>query len=246
MARQLEINGLAGGLGDSRGTLIESVLITNADLDHVLGLFQLREDRLLKVVCATPVRQAISEELRLDSLLANYCGIQFIEPAFTPQPLYDWSGQETGLLLRAIPADGSPPKFSNRNKSPHGLDSVGYEVTDQYSLAKVVVFPDVQEWSHKIESACVSASLILFDGTFWDEDELARVRPGARTATQMGHIPISGPDGSLAHFSRIGAKKMVYVHINNTNPILLKNSIERNTVEACSMVVGEDGMRWNL
>jgi len=90
------------------------------------------------------------------------------------------------------------------------------------------------------------ADLVLFDGTFWRDDELIALGIGGRTALQMDHLPISGPGGSLERLSKLPAGDRVYTHINNTNPILIEDSPERATVERLGMRVGADGMRFTL
>jgi pyrroloquinoline quinone biosynthesis protein B len=90
------------------------------------------------------------------------------------------------------------------------------------------------------------ADLVLFDGTFWTDDELIRLRIGERTARQMDHLPISGPDGSLIRLARLRARDRVYTHINNTNPMLIEDGPERLAVEAAGLRVGFDGMRFTL
>ena len=82
--------------------------------------------------------------------------------------------------------------------------------------------------------------MILFDGTFWNDDELAAARPGARSARQMNHLPIS--DGSLDFLRQSPARRKIYTHINNTNPILMPGSPERTELEQASIEVARDGL----
>src|SRR3989449_3213721 len=91
------------------------------------------------------------------------------------------------------------------------------------------------------------ADLLLFDGTFWSDDEL-RAAGGvdAPTAREMGHLPVGGPGGSLELLPRLPVKRTVLVHINNTNPMLCRSSSERAQVEAAGIVVGEDAMEFEL
>jgi len=88
--------------------------------------------------------------------------------------------------------------------------------------------------------------LLLFDGTFWTDDEMIRLGIGDRTARQMDHLPISGPGGSLERLAALPAGRKVYSHINNTNPVLLEDSAERALVESRGLRVGADGMRFTL
>jgi pyrroloquinoline quinone biosynthesis protein B len=81
---------------------------------------------------------------------------------------------------------------------------------------------------------------VLFDGTFWSDHELRTVREGARSANEMGHLPIG--EGSLDLLRDLPARHRIYMHINNTNPILAKDSPQRRMVESAGIAVGEDGM----
>jgi pyrroloquinoline quinone biosynthesis protein B len=83
---------------------------------------------------------------------------------------------------------------------------------------------------------------VFVDGTFWRDDELAAAGIGGRTALEMGHRPLSGPDGSLERLAALRRPRTVLVHINNTNPILLEDSPERREVEAAGIEVAYDGM----
>ena len=90
------------------------------------------------------------------------------------------------------------------------------------------------------------ADLLLFDGTFWTDDEMIRLGLSERTARQMDHLPVSGPDGSLARLAGLPCRHLVYTHINNSNPMLIEDSEERRLVTQAGLVVGDDGMRFTL
>ena len=98
----------------------------------------------------------------------------------------------------------------------------------------------------KLLSRLNEAELLLFDGTFWTNEELNHLGISDRPALAMGHVPISGADGSLAALSQLSCRKKVYTHINNTNPILIEASAERAAVEGSGMIVGMDGMRFEI
>jgi pyrroloquinoline quinone biosynthesis protein B len=90
--------------------------------------------------------------------------------------------------------------------------------------------------------AIAGATALLFDGTFWSDEELQRVAPGAPTARAMAHVPVGGPDGSLALLARIGARRRLFVHVNNTNPMLREGGPERARVREAGWDVAHDGM----
>jgi pyrroloquinoline quinone biosynthesis protein B len=123
---------------------------------------------------------------------------------------------------------------------------VGYRIVDEKTGGRLVVIPDAAAIDDRVSQELSDADLLLFDGTFFDEDELQRICPDAPGARQMGHVPISGADGSLAQLAPLRSIRRIYVHINNTNPILRKNSPQRASIEAAGIVVGEDAMEFNL
>ena len=216
-------------------TPISDVLLTNADLDHVLGLFLLREGRqTLRVHCTAAVRQTLGRGLRMDDVLAGYCGVEWRS---FPMEIC------SGVNVRAIPLPGAPPRYAPLGDPSEG-QSVALEFTDERRGARAVVAPDVAAVTPELLSALETADLVLFDGTFWSEDELRRVDPAARTASQMGHLPIS--DGSLEILRNLRAPTRVYLHINNTNPILAPDSPEHAAMRAAGVLVGEDGMDFAL
>ena len=108
----------------------------------------------------------------------------------------------------------------------------------------MLVAPDVAEITPELQRALEQADAVLFDGTFWTEDELQKLNPQARTAREMNHLPIVS--GSLDVLSKIPARWKVFTHINNTNPILAPDSPERSLVERAGLVVGQDGLEWTL
>jgi pyrroloquinoline quinone biosynthesis protein B len=105
--------------------------------------------------------------------------------------------------------------------------------------------PAIKQINQGLIAAASKCDCILFDGSFWSDDEMARRGVGTRTASAMGHVPIDGPEGSLARLSHLRARK-VYTHVNNTNPILDETSAERRTIENAGWEVAEDGMDFTL
>jgi pyrroloquinoline quinone biosynthesis protein B len=88
--------------------------------------------------------------------------------------------------------------------------------------------------------------VVLVDGTFWRDDELARLGISERTARQMGHVPLSGPGGSLEALAALDRPRVILVHINNTNPVLLERSPEREAVLRAGVEVADDGLEIEL
>lgn len=227
-----------------RHSPIEAVLLTNADLDHALGLTLLREGSVLNVRATAAVRETLSCALNLDALLTVFCGMIWHEPAreFSPLALRDGSG--SGLSCQAIFLPGAPPLFAGKGILHEEGHSVAWQIADERTGARLLIAPDVAKVTVELQQALNESTAVLFDGTFWSDEELRRVNPKARSAEQMGHLPIRG--GSLEMLRDVPVPHRIYIHINNTNPILAPGSGERAQVEGAGIVVGEDGMELEL
>ncbi len=228
----------------ARNTPIAGVLLTNADLDHVLGLFLLREAGHLRIFSPAPILQVLARDLRLTEILRPFCTILHDEPAyeeFAPLPSAD--GKPGSLSVRAIPLSAKPPPFSS-GEILAGPQSVAYEIVDERTKGRLVVAPDVAAITPELQQAMEAADAVLVDGTFWSNLEFQQVTGKTRTADDMGHLPIE--DGSLNVLRKLEARHKVYFHINNTNPILAPGSKERAAVESAGIAVGHDGLEFEL
>ena len=102
--------------------------------------------------------------------------------------------------------------------------------------------PSCANVDHRLADRLRGAPLVLFDGTLFSDDEMIAVGLSTKTGTRMGHISISGPHGSLAALDSLRINRRIFLHINNSNPILRRDSRERATVEAAGWEIAEDGM----
>jgi pyrroloquinoline quinone biosynthesis protein B len=123
---------------------------------------------------------------------------------------------------------------------------VGYRLTDERSGRAAVYLPGVQELTAAVRERLDGCACLLVDGTCFRDDELVRLGLAGRTAREMGHLPIDGPGGSLEQLSALPIERKIYVHINNTNPILLDDAPERRLVEKHGMEVAMDGLEMEV
>jgi pyrroloquinoline quinone biosynthesis protein B len=218
---------------------IQGILLTNADLDHVLGLFLLREEGPQLVHTTEAVRQSLQIGLNLDSVLGTFGGLKWCVPPLDEYaPLLNRAGKPSGLQYQAIPLPGSPPPFA-RTKPIPGVHSVAYLIRDDQRGSTVLIAPDVAAITPTLARALNEADAVFFDGTFWSNHELRRIKSTAPSSDEIGHMPIY--PAILQQVRTLVAKKRFFIHINNTNPILDPLSRERRMIEAAGWTVGEDG-----
>jgi len=227
-----------------RGTPIEGALLTNADLDHVLGIFILREGGVLHLHAPAAVRQALDEGLRISQVLQAYGGVSWHEPPVELEPLLKSDGSESGLLYRAFEVPGKLPRYAGSKALPGS--AVGYLLVDEKTGGKLAFLPDVADLPVKVLENLADCQALLLDGTFWEDDEMPKTGTGKLTASQMAHLPLNGPRGSLEILRKLPIARKIYLHINNTNPILNASSPEYKKVKEAGVEVGMDGMEFEL
>jgi pyrroloquinoline quinone biosynthesis protein B len=123
---------------------------------------------------------------------------------------------------------------------------VGLYIHDQATGGSCAYVPGCGDLDTRLLARLGAAELVLFDGTFWSDDELIRLGISDRSARQMDHLPVSGAGGSLEQLAALPSRRKVYTHINNTNPMLVEDSPERALVLSHGLAVGADGMRFSL
>ena len=223
---------------------IEGVVLTDAELDHTLGIVLLREGRYLQLY-ATPAAQSVIER---DSSMLPVTRA-FAEVRVEPLAIGGSTalgyrdGCPAGLTVTAFPVPAGPPRFASEELPGH---TVGLLVRDDATGGVCAFVPGCGGLDRTLLDRLAGAELVLFDGTFWTDDELIALGIGQRTARAMDHLPVSGPDGSLEQLAALPARHRVYTHINNTNPMLIEDSPQRLEVERHGLVVGADGMRFTL
>jgi pyrroloquinoline quinone biosynthesis protein B len=216
--------------GAARDQPLRSIFLTNADLDHTLGVFQLREGRPLEITTPAPVRQSLERGTGLSHVVGAYAGVNWL---IAPE---EWRAvDDSGLEARAVPLAGSGPPRYDTNAAA-GAHAVGYLFRKDGATAGI--FPDVAVINETLKAELAGCDRVWFDGTFWDGDELVRLGFSTRTAADMGHVPISE---SLDALSALGPGRASYLHINNTNPILRPDSEERMRLESANLRVAGDG-----
>ena len=223
----------------ARHVPVEGVILTDAELDHTLGIILLREGRSLALWATAPVLRTLERDSRIVPVTRAFARVTTtsLDPC-SPVALPYRDGSASGLTVECFEVAGDPPRFASDDAPGH---TVGVIIRDERSGGSCAFVPGCGALDDALLSRLAGVDALLFDGTFWSEDELVSLGIGDRPAAAMGHLRISGAGGSLERLAGLPCRHKVYTHINNTNPILLERSPERRAVEEAGIRVGMDG-----
>lgn len=228
-----------------RHSPISAVVLTNADIDHTAGLLTLRESqpfglyatgRVLGTLDANSVFEVVNREFvpRRALVLEEPC------------KLCDGAGEPLGLTVTPFAIPGKVALYledqSQANFGSVAEDTIGLEVRDEASERRFFYLPGCAAMPDDLAQRLTGAGLVFMDGTTWTDDEMIRRRVGHKTGQRMGHMAMDGPGGTIDVFSRLDIARKVFVHINNTNPVLLDDSAERAKAEAAGWTIAHDGL----
>lgn len=226
--------------GSARHSPIAAVLLTNGDVDHVAGLLGLRERQAFTLYGTAETLDSLAGNRIFDVLARDLVDRKAVRPGQSFEAL-------PGLTVTLVPVPGKLPLW--RENEPMRLGEAS-EATVGVILAgggkRIAYIPgcaDVPPW---LRETIAGADLLLFDGTLWEDDEMIRHGLGTKTGRRMGHMPIAGPDGSMAALAGLPVEQRVFIHLNNTNPVLVEDSPQRQAVETAGWQVAHDGMVFSL
>lgn len=235
--------------GPLRNSPIKSVVVTNADVDHIIGLINLREAQPFSIYASSRVMETIKSNSVFNVLNETIVPRHQL-PLDKTIPL-EGAGQDLGMSIKAFAVPGKIALFLEDKSDKKGFgsregDTIGLEVKETASGKTFYYIPGCAEVDPPLADTLRGAALVFFDGTLFTDDEMIAQGLLNKTGQRMGHISMSGPDGSIAAFKPLGVKRKVYVHINNSNPVLDENSRERKEAEAAGWEIGYDGMELHL
>ncbi|WP_353068983.1 pyrroloquinoline quinone biosynthesis protein PqqB [Tunturibacter empetritectus] len=226
-----------------RNTPVAGIILTSADLDHVLGLLLMREFTPVRIYATSPVISILKKNSFFQMLdrLPGQTRWTEIEPDVS----FQVGG---GLTCTPIALSSNLPTYISEADRA-SLDPIGATIglifEDPHGN-RAAYLPALPAITSALKERLSTCSTIFIDGTFWSDDELQKIQPGTPLARSMGHLPIDGPDGSLATLKDLINTRKIYTHINNTNPILQEQSSERRTVEDAGWEVAWDGLEITL
>jgi pyrroloquinoline quinone biosynthesis protein B len=229
-----------------RSTPIGGVILAGADLDHVLGLLVLRELQPLNVYATESVIAILRNNVIFGML--NRIPRQVSWNSFELGKDFAVSAPgrtEAAFTVEAISVSKRYPAYVRDHAIPLNESEAVVGLIIRTQGRSLAYLPNAGCVTPGLIEKLMSVDLLLFDGTFWSDDELVRIQGNGETARQMGHLPVSGPQGSLELLNSLPMRK-IYIHINNTNPMLNQNGPECRQVREAGWQIAEDGWQLHL
>jgi pyrroloquinoline quinone biosynthesis protein B len=228
-----------------RDTPIAGAVLTNGDVDALAGLLSLRESQPLAVyatgrVLATLVANPIFAVLNPERVARRTLALGQRHDLLTQE------GRSSGLRVEAFSVPGKVALYLEdaaieQRLAQRSEDTVGLEISTADGK-RFFHIPACAALDDELGARLRKAPLLFFDGTLWQDDEMVRAGLGTKTGRRMGHLSVSGPEGSMAALARLGIERKLFIHINNTNPMLCAGSAERAAVGAAGWEVAQDGL----
>jgi pyrroloquinoline quinone biosynthesis protein B len=232
-----------------RHSPIRAVALTNGDVDAIAGLLSLRErqplavyatGRVLGILAANPIFKVLAADIvERRRLILN-----------EPMALRDREGRPLGVGVEAFSVPGKVPLYlealENQLDTAHlGEETIGLRVSGDGGRSFYFI-PSCARMTPELADRLKNADLVFFDGTLWRDDEMILEGSGAKTGQRMGHMSVVGEDGAMAAFADLRVRRKIFLHINNSNPLLLTDSPERAEALANGWEIAADGMEIEL
>jgi pyrroloquinoline quinone biosynthesis protein B len=224
-----------------RHSPIAGVVLTGGDVDAIAGLLTLRE-RQPFTIHATQRIHGVLDANPVFEVLARDVVTRTVETLDRPFTLED------GLSATFFAVPGKVPLYLENGSGPQPIivddTTVGAEITD--GDKRMLFIPGCAAMTPDLQARLDGADIVFFDGTLWRDDEMVTAGLGKKTGRRMGHMSLSGPDGTIAAFRAIDVQRKVVIHMNNSNPVLLADSAERVEAEAAGWTIAHDGMELEI
>ena len=236
---QIQANQNLHPRGVARGSPIAAVVLTGAEIDQTAGLLSLRERSPFTLHATAATLAAIADNPMFAALAPDVVPRHAVVPGERFALGY---GIEAELFI--VP--GKVPLYlegDDPDTASESAANVGVEIFN--GTSRLAYVPGAAAITPAVMQRLALADVIFFDGTLFTDGEMIATGTGSKTGRRMGHMPLDGPDGSLAAFAGLRARR-IFVHINNTNPILVEGSPERGRVVAAGWEIAEDGLEVKL
>lgn len=246
LGQQIRENNILHPGKDLRHSPIQGVILTNADVDHVAGLLNLRESqplrlygtqRVLEVLAANTIFNVLNPKFVAREKMPLEQSIELIKP----------NDDSMGIKIRPFAVPGKVALWlEDKNKGDNfgsvDEDTIALEVEQVSTGAKFFYIPACAKMTRELADRIRGSDMVFFDGTLWLDDEMISAGVGIKTGQRMGHMSVSGEDGTISSFKDLDIERKIFIHINTTNPILLDDSPQRMEVAAAGWEVSYDGM----
>jgi len=231
-----------------RSSPIAGVVATGGDVDAIAGLLHLRERHRFALYAPRPVLAVIAANPIFGVLAPDY--VERVELPLDQTIALAGAAGGSGLLARAFAVPGKVPLYLEAGGEDPGLseagDAVGLELVAAVTGASFFFIPGCAVVTAALRRRLTGSALVFFDGTLWRDDEMIRMGVGDKTGRRMGHVSMSGAAGAIAALAGLDIRRRIFIHINNSNPVLLEDSSERREAEAAGWEIAFDGMEVRL
>ena len=221
-----------------RSSPIRAVVLTGAEIDQIAGLLVLRERQPLALYAAEPVLAMLAANTIFDALAEDIVDRIAVRPGqlFSPRAC-------EGLHISLFAVSGKVPLYAEtKDGAGDGATTCGVRFTDPATGGSLCFVPACAAVTDDLIGAIDGASILLFDGTLFSEDELIGQELSHKTGARMGHVPMSGEGGAMAGLRAARVGRRMFIHINNSNPVLRKDSAERHVLAREGWEMASDGM----
>jgi pyrroloquinoline quinone biosynthesis protein B len=233
-------------LPGARQSPIAGIVLSSGDLDNVLGLLLLREFQPLRIFSTAAIRKIVSQDNSFFRLLERVPG-QVTWTEIRPGGVFELKSSGACICGRVIALPGSYPAYVSESQSERlAKDQAVLALVLESGGRKMLFAPALPAITKELQAAILDSELLLVDGTFWSDDELRQVRGGGPTAREMGHLPVGGSGGSLEQLASLKGGRKIYIHINNTNPMLDEESAQYRQASEAGWEIAEDGWEFEL
>ena len=227
-----------------RDTGIKSVVLMDSQIDHTTGLLTLREGCPMDVWCTEMVHQDLSTGFPLFNMLKHWNG-GLKHHLIDPKQAFKILGFDALEFIPLVIRSAAPPYSPHRN-DPHDGDNIALIIKDHKTQKQLFYAPGLGKITDDIMQIMAASDCVMIDGTLWTDDEMQQCGVGTKTGREMGHLYIGGEGGSLSYLDQLDKPRKVYIHINNTNPILNEQSAQFAQLQAHQVEVAFDGMQIEL
>ena len=220
-----------------RSSPIAGVVLTSADVDCIAGLLSMRERQPFTIYATQAVHKVLSANPIFGVLDRELVPRQTV-------PLDTAIELDSRLSVRLFAVPGKVPLFLEGGAHAPPIETGELTVAVAVSDGRHTLYyiPGCAAMTPALAARVRNAELVYFDGTLWSDGEMIAAGLGAKSGRRMGHMSLSGPDGTIAAFRELGVRRKVLIHVNNSNPVLLEDSAERAAVVAAGWEVAHDGM----